>query len=143
MKNLSRLFSPGVMAGILALVFALLFVGCKATLEEGGSYAPIGENADMTFYAADAAFDLAYSVVDAAFKFERDNRAALWKINPDIKRTLDKIRPQAAEALVMYSKARAAYLKTPTPTALCDLQASVAVMQNVSASAAAAIPKGN
>lgn len=137
MKNLSRLL------GVIALGCFILFTGCKATLQEGGAYAPIGENADMAFYAADASFDVAYAIVDGAFKFERDNRAALWAIDPNIKRTLDKIRPQAAEAAKRYAQLRAAYLKTPTPVALCDLQASMTIMQNVSARAAAAIPKGN
>lgn len=143
MKNLTRLFWPSVMLGVLALGCLLLFTGCKATLEEGGAYAPAGQQADMAFYAVDGAFDLAYSIVDAAFKFERDNRDKLWKISPDIKHTLDKIRPEAKRVKSEYLAARAAYKKKPTPVALCDLQAAMTMMQNLSDNASAVIPKGN
>lgn len=142
MKTSLRLFWPAVLAFVLAAGCFMLMTGCKGTLQEGGAYAPIGENADMAFYVVDASFDVAYSAVDAAFKFERDNRKALWAIDPNIKRTLDKIRPEASDILVRYSRARVAYLKTPNPSGMCELQAALTTIQKVSSAAIAAIPKG-
>lgn len=128
-----------LLAGMLAIG---AFAGCKATLEPGGAYAPVGQKADMTFYAIDAAFNLAYAAVDGAFKFERDNRKALWAISPKIKRDLDYIRPDAAKVVVRYMAARKAYLANPVPDNLTELQNVLALAQRISAAAVAAVPKG-
>ena len=132
------------MKTIIAFLIAgcLLFtIGCNTTLEEGGPYAKAGQKADMPFYAVDAAFDIAYSTVDAAFKWERDNRAKLWVINKEIKRTMDKIRPEAANVLLLYSKARKTYLTNATPAGLTDLQSALSKAQQLAATALAVIPK--
>jgi hypothetical protein len=128
---------------LLLLGFSLAFVGCKATLEPGGPYAPTGQQADMPFYVVDGAFNLAYTTVDATFKWEKDNRAALWKLSPDIKKTLDTIRPEASKVVKQYATARSAYLKNPTPEGLSDLQFALATIRKVADVALATIPKGN
>ena len=131
----------------LPLVVGLtILLGCKATLESGGAYAPLDTNGvaqvqpDLQFYQIDAAYDLSYSVIDAAFRFERDNRNYLWQISPEIKHTLDSIRPQAAQANIEYLTARAQYMRTPLPTGLTTLQTILAKIQQIAQAAQAALP---
>lgn len=130
---------PFLLAGLLAITAC---VGCRATLEPGGAYAPVGQKADMTFYTIDAAFTLAYAAVDGAFKFEKQNRAALWDVSPKIKRDLDYIRPDAAKVVKRYMAARKAYLANPVPDNLTELQSTLALAQRISVAALATIPKG-
>lgn len=129
----------------LVVLMAVAFVGgptgCATKLEPGGSYHQTGQAPDKAFYATEASFDLAYAVVDAAFKFERDNRQMLWELSPSIKHGLDAIRPNASQIVVTYAKARAAYLKNPTPNGLSTLQTVLSQMQQLAQAAQAAVPK--
>ena len=147
MKFLKR-SAPSILFVVLCLA---LSTGCKATLEQGGAYAPAITNAvtgevtynqlpDMEFYNVDAAYLLAYSTVNAVFQFERDNRAYLWKVSPNIKRTLDQIRPQAVAANAEYHKARAVYIANPVPTGLDRLQTILAKINQLSITATAVLP---
>lgn len=130
--------------GLVSL--SLLLYGCKATLEPGGAYAPVGTNgvaavaADVGFFEVDSAFDLADSAVLAVMKFERDNRAMLWKASAQIKHTLDGIRPQIVAAEVDYAKARQVYMANPTPANLSGLQEILSKAQSLLAAAQAALP---
>jgi hypothetical protein len=130
----------------LALV-AGLGSSCKnSRLEVGGAYAPVTGSttnaaANLAFFQADSAYDLAYSAIDAAFKFEKENRAMLWKISPGIKHALDKIRPEAVNINRKYLAARAAYMAYPTPAGLGDLQTMLGQLQQLSAAAVAVLPK--
>lgn len=134
---------------LVAVVALLAGAGCKATLEQGGAYAPVdGSGAaliqpDYGFFIVDSAFDLAYSSIDAAFTFEYSNRVMLWRISPDIKHGLDSIRPQAVEIRNEYIKARAAYMANPVPAGLDQLQALLAKVQQLASTATALLPKGN
>ena len=133
---------------LIAWLFALssALIGCKASLQSGGAYAPTNSagvatvQPDLQFYQVDAAYDLAYSVIDAAFKFERDNRNYLWQLSPTIKHTLDEIRPQAVMANAQYLTARAKYLSNPVPTGLSELQTILAKVQQLTTTASAALP---
>jgi hypothetical protein len=144
--RLRHLLTLGLLAG------ALFFAGCKATLEQGGAYAPtvvttnsagvVTTNyfqADLGFYTTEAAFLLAAQTLDTAFRFERDNQATLWKLSPEIKRTLDKIRPSATEAVFAYKAARKIYKASPTTTGLTLLQTILARVQTSAAAASAAL----
>jgi hypothetical protein len=132
---------------ILFACLALAFTGCKASLQTGGAYAPVDAagaatvQPDMSFYVADAAYNLAYSVVDAAFKFEYDNRALLWKASPQIKHTLDGVRPQAVAANLEWAKARQVYMLNPVPANLSALQAILAKVQQLAQTATSVLPK--
>ena len=146
---------------VLLTVAALLLPGCKGKLAPGGAYAPASTvvivnpdgttttnvipdaTPDLAFYSIDASFDFAYSALDAAFKFEHDNRALLWKTSPDIKHALDAIRPQAWDVARRYAAARAVYVMHPLPPNLDALTLILSETQNLAASAAAALPKGN
>lgn len=131
---------------ILPLVLLPLLLGCKATLQPGGSYAPLDTNGvavvqpDLQFYQVDAAYDLAYSAIDAAFKFERDNRNYLWQISPQIKKTLDSIRPQAVTANLEYLTGRAKYMSNAPSVGLTELQSILAKIQQLATAATAALP---
>jgi len=142
------------LAAVLAVAFIIACSGCKATLQGGGAYAPVSTNEltgeivivhipDLAFYNTDAAYDLAYSSIDAAFKFERDNRLLLWRLSPQIKRTLDQIRPQAVLVNAEYLRVRQVYLSNPVPGGLTQLQAVLAKINQIAATAVAALPKGN
>ena len=135
---------------ILAVTLAIIGLGssCRsARLGPGGAYSGVSTNgvtnsvAQLAFFQADSAYDLAYSAIDAAFKFERDNRALLWKLSPDIKHVLDKIRPQASEINMRYLAARAAYIAYPTPAGLGELQTITDQLRQLSAAAVAVLPK--
>lgn len=129
-------------ATLIALVLATTASTCSSKrLEPGGAYAPAGQQADMQFYAVDAAYDLAYYTIEAVFTFEMNNEVALWKLSPDIKHTLDKIRPQAWAANLEYHKARDAYMKNPVPANLSTLQAVVAKLQQLAVTASAVVPQ--
>jgi hypothetical protein len=134
---------------IIALCVALCGLGssCKnSRLAEGGAYAPVTGSttnaaANLAFFQADSAYDLAYAAIDAAFKFEKENRAMLWKISPGIKHALDKIRPEAVNINRKYLAARAAYMAYPTPAGLGELQTMLGQLQQLSAAAVAVLPK--
>ena len=138
----------------IALTVAAVLSGCKSgKLELGGSYRPSTTNAagqvvdaaapDYGFFVVDLAFSTAYSAVDAAFTFEKNNRNLLWRVSPEIKHTLDKIRPAAWNVVQRYARARQIYLRKPTPADLSILQALLANIEKLAASAQAALPKGN
>lgn len=157
--------APNKLASI-ALVASLSLgavglTGCgKATLEAGGAYAPatfiVTTNAagvpvsvaeptqapDMAFYTVDSSFQTALAVVDGAFKFERDNRAALWKLSPSIKHTMDSIRPTAWKVVIVYTKARAAYIANPIPANLSTMQTALSQIIALSSAAQAGIASG-
>jgi hypothetical protein len=128
------------------LALALLITGCAHRLETGGAYSPTpvtGAEArpDYPFYVAEASYDLAYSAYNTAVTFEKRNAAFLWELNPNIKRELDKIRPDALTARDAYFKARKAYLAKPVPANLTQLETVLATFQQLSAAAAATLPK--
>lgn len=137
----------------LSLALALVLPACKhGALESGGAYAPApttnaatgqvtGVQPDFAFYAADAAFELAYSAIDAAFTFELHNRAWLWSLSPNIKHSLDKIRPDAVKVRDGYVRAREAYKLNPTPLGLSLLQEALNKVKAVASAAQAAVPK--
>jgi len=126
---------------LLTITTGLLFLAdCQsARLESGGAYAPVGQVPDMQFYQVDAAYDLAYAAIDGAFTFERDNRLVLWGVSPQIKHTLDSIRPQAVQANIEYHRARAAYMANPVPANLGLLQQILAKVEQLMATAHAAL----
>lgn len=146
----------GAVTSVLLLGLCLA-LGCSsqnARLEQGGSYAPATfltdtngaqvtlptQAPDIGFYQVDSAFNLAYGTVQGAFKFERDNRAMLWKVSPKIKKALDPFRPQVWDAVVRYTKARAAYMAMPTPADLGGLQAILSEVQALTSAVVAALP---
>jgi hypothetical protein len=147
-----RRAAAGLAGSVLVVALVLSFSGCKATLEQGGAYAPVVTNSDGTisavsapepvFFEIDAAFDLAYAAIDGAFKFERDNRDMLWKISPNVKHALDELRPKAADVVRRYSAARKAYMANPVPAGLDTLQRILAEAQSLGAAAAAAAQPG-
>ena len=124
----------------LALACLVAMPACKSSLAPGGAYAVQGQP-DMAFFVADADYQVAYQTVDAAFVFERNNRAYLWTISPNIKHTLDGIRPQAVKVNADYLIARAAYIANPTPPGLTGMQAILAKMQQLVATATSVLPK--
>lgn len=124
------------------LTVALLLTGCAHRLEPGGAYYPPGQQADFALYAADAAYDLAYSTLDTVFKVERDNRAALFAISPNIKHALDDLRLRAWGVNVRWAHARQAYLANPVPSNLTALQEVLAHAQQLAVTAQAVIPNG-
>lgn len=132
---------------VLLFTLSFLLVGCgpsgcsNTTLETGGAYSQEGKKPDKSFYAVDAAFDIAYSAVDTVFTFEKNNRQMLWELSPEIKHTLDKIRPQAKEVVVAYSTARKAYTENPTPAGLTTLETVLSRMQQLATATQAALPK--
>lgn len=141
--------------GLLGLSL-MVFIGCKATLEPGGAYAParvtLSTNADGTLanavmadkglYLVDASFDLAYQTAQTVFETERKNRAFLQSLSPDIKKTLDQLRPQVVLAVKKFAVARTAYQQSPTPAGLSSLQTILSELQQISAAAqAVAIPQ--
>ncbi|HEV2207322.1 MAG TPA: hypothetical protein VG167_00990 [Verrucomicrobiae bacterium] len=129
--------------GLMGLLALALLPGCgKATLEQGGAYAPMTNGVpaaqpDLAFYQVDAAYDLAYSTVDAAFLFERQNRAMLWSVAPEIKKALDQVRPEALKVRDDYAAAREAYLSNPTPAGLSSLGTALAKVKQIAATVAA------
>lgn len=125
---------------LLALVCLVALPACKSSLAPGGAYVVQGQP-DMAFFVADAAYQVAYQTVDAAFTFEKSNRAYLWTLSPNIKHTLDGIRPQAVKVNTEYLTARAAYIANPTATGLTGLQAVLAKMQQLVATATSVLPK--
>lgn len=141
MKLIQRILS------LTLLVSVFLCGGCKATLAPGGAYAPTTTNGvptlapDMAFFIADAAYQIAYNTIDAAFTFERNNRTYLWSVSPKIKQTLDGIRPQAVTANNDYLRARAAYVLYPVPANLTTIQAVLAHIQQLMATATSVLPK--
>lgn len=140
MKSIRAFLASALLIATFAFTAAIP-TGCKATLEEGGAYAPVGQAPDKAFYAVDAAYDLAYGAMDGAFKFEQQNRQLLWQISPEIKHALDKVRPQALVVARQYTAARKAYLANPTPSGLSTLQTTLSRLQQLSAAATAALPK--
>lgn len=129
---------------LLLIAIATLAFSCTSNkLQPGGAYAPtntvVAVAPDIGFYTVESSFLLAESVVQTAFKFERDNRDMLWKISPDIKHTLDKIRPVSVEAIQRYAAARAVYKANPIPANLSTMQELLQKMQQLAASAQAAI----
>ncbi len=134
-------------ACLFTLMLAFLIVGCgpigcsKTTLEPGGAYSLEGQKPDKAFYAADAAFELAYSAVNTVFAFEKNNRQMLWDLSPEIKHTLDKVRPTAKEVVIAYAKARREYVKNPTPAGLSALETVLGRMQQIASAAQTALPK--
>lgn len=116
---------------LCALIFPAVS-GCKTpTLEKGGAYDTGNKLPDLAFYAADSAYDFAFSAIQGAFKYERDNRLALWKISPQIKHTLDGIRPTVWDINVRWAKARRAFLANPLPENLTALQTILAEIQRL------------
>jgi hypothetical protein len=113
------------------LVCALLCGGCKH-LETGGAYAPVGQQADMTLYTADAAFKMAYATLDAVFLFEKNNRQMLWDINPNIKQQVDNMRTIATQYIKDWAVARSTYCNNPIEPNLKGLQAVLAKIQQLS-----------
>ncbi len=136
-----------IASAVIGMVCILLMTfGCKATLAPGGAYNSGSTNvvavkADMAFFVVDSAYDLAYATIDAAFKFEKDNRDMLWRQSRQIKQELDRMRPQAVVINGKYLTARAAYLANPLPENLTTLQAILAEIQKLSATATAVLPK--
>jgi hypothetical protein len=133
--------------GLAAALAVGLGAGCSSTkLEPGGAYAPvdISGNAivkpDPAFYIVDAAYAVAYATVDGVFKFEADNRLFLWQVSPDFKHALDKLRPEALKVRDDYARCRLAYKANPVPANLTQLQAALAKVQQVTATAAALLP---
>jgi hypothetical protein len=113
---------------------------CKTTLEPGGAYAPlVGTNvqSDVTFYAIESAFEVAYKSIDFVFKFEFDNRDLLFKVSPEIKRSLDAIRPKAVQIRDDYMLARIVYRANSTPANLDALQQVLQKLQQLLATAEA------
>jgi hypothetical protein len=131
----------------LCLAMLAITVGCATRLEPGGAYAPVDVTGaplvqpDFQFYVVDAAFELACSTFDAAVKFEKRNEAYLWKLNPNIKLGLDKARPVAFDVGVQYARARSAYLANPVPANLSQMQALLARLQQIAATATTLLPK--
>jgi hypothetical protein len=151
-KTFQTILFTGLLAG------ELLLMGCKASLQSGGAYAPaaatVSTNAtngavstnlvataapDLAFYNVDDTFWLGYSAFLTASRLEMDNRAALWAISPKIKETLDDIRPQAWQAVKTYMAARAVYKANPTPAGLPALQTALSQLQTLVSAAQAAI----
>ena len=145
-KRLPKItFGKGVSILILLLCI-FLGSGCtsgNARLESGGAYAAEGQAPDYAFYAVESGYALALAAFKTASRLEIDNRATFWAISPTIKHTLDEIRPKALAADRAYSKARVAYLKTPTPDGLSNLQTILGQIQQLAAASVAAIPKQN
>lgn len=138
----------------VAVIATLPFAGCKSNnLEPGGAYAPANPvvtegvtnwvatvSPDPIFYSTDVAFNFAYTLVDTAFTFEKNNRQLLWSISPDIKKTLDRFRPQAAAIVLQYTASRKAYMATPTPAGLTQLQTLLSHLQSLNSAVQAALP---
>jgi hypothetical protein len=123
-------------------------IGCKSPkLELGGAYAPVGPDGvariapDVGFFAVEASFKLAHNAIRTVFDFEMENEAMLWRISPEIKRTLDKVRPQVNDAILVYARARDAYLASPTPAGLSNLEFALAKVKQLALAAEAAVPK--
>jgi len=137
--------------GIATLILSALFLstlifgsGCtsgNARLESGGAYAAEGRAPDFAFYAVESSYPLALAAFKTASRLEMDNRDMFWKLSPDIKHALDDIRPKALAADRAYSKARVAYLKSPTPDGLSGLQTILGQIQQLATAAVAAVPK--
>ena len=134
----------------IALIVGLSF-GCKtSTLAPGGAYnisttnivtGAVTNKPDITFFAIDSAFDLAYKTVDGIFLFEQQNRDALWAISPDIKHALDKARPVASNIVQRYVVARAAYMANSSSGNLTSLQGILDEIKALSTSIQTALPK--
>lgn len=154
--RLSKLFTPRFGALMLAvgmtLAVASFSTGCgHATLEPGGSYAPLpitnvdgtvtAPRADFELFVADQSFLLAKDAVSTVMTFERDNRALLWSVSPQIKHSLDKLRPQVLEAETRYAYARRVYLAQPGPENLNTLQGILTELQRLSTTAQAVLPQ--
>ena len=116
---------------VLCSVLALGLAGCKAPLEQGGAYYPVGQTADKPLLIADNLYKVAFTSLDLLFTFERDNRAALWSLNPGIKRGLDKVRNEAWEINVEWATARSLYKANPTPAGLATLETILAKIQQL------------
>ena len=148
-----------LLIGCCGLLLAGIVTGCAGQnkrLELGGAYNPATTvlatntdgsmstnlvatgSGDFTLYAADSAFDFAYSALDTAFKIERDNRKFLWGLSHDIKHTLDGIRPEASKAVAAYAAARLKYIAAPVPENETELQNALAKIQQLSDAATAA-----
>ena len=154
--------APSKTGGTLNLLLALsvmsasffLLTGCQSPrLEAGGAYAPaiVTTNMDgtvttmptaapdMPLFVADSAYKLAYDAVDGVLLFEYNNRAELQQKFPKLKPALDKIRPEVWDVEVRWAKARKAYLASPTPAGLSQLQTMLGELQRLVPVAQAAL----
>lgn len=138
---MKRLFSIACLAISMALLPPAT-TGCKSTLAPGGAYAPAGTQPDMAFFAADAAYQIAWNTINAAFDFERNNREYLFRLSPEVKHTLDSLRPNAVTANSEYLKAREAYKLNPVPDNLTALQSALAKIKQLLPAVTAVLPKG-
>ena len=119
--------------------FAVVFsIGC-GTLQPGGAYAPVNQQADKTLYVADASYKLAYDLLDKVFTIEKENRDVLWKLNPNIKHTIDSIRAQAWPVTQQWAACRKVYLANPVASNLDSLNAALGKLQQLGATAQAAL----
>jgi hypothetical protein len=126
---------------------AIALSACKTPqLEPGGVYTTVTTNGvtvavsgDVALFTVDTAFGFAYDALDAAFLFEKQNRDVLFKLSPKIKATLDNIRPDAVKARNDFFTIRAAYIAHPTPAGLTGLEAALGKMQQLLATANAAL----
>lgn len=127
-----------------------LGIGCSH-LEPGGAYAPTATNAvtgevtataapDKALFLADSAYKFAWTSANAAFELERENEALLFKISPNIKHELDKIRVEAMAADLDFHRARSAYVVSPTPAGLSQVEAALSTIKRLAKAAAALLP---
>ncbi len=138
MKNLIAIF-----AVISGFFFA---VGCKTNFESGGAYSSsvlvtniaTGEVStnqvvapDVTLYAADETYKLAYESILGIYRTEQQNRAFFAARVPKLRPYLASLRPKIIEIDTDWAKARKAYKANPTPANLSVIQEAITKMKSL------------